>query len=135
MKKICVTCGVEKLLSEFEKQKDRPNHRKHCKKCRYEKRDKEKERIRHREYMVERRIKDPDALRMNWERSRYGVCKEDIGIKHCMICGSTNRLCIDHDHASGRVRGILCSQCNFGLGSFRDNPIFLELAIKYLIGN
>ena len=132
MTKICATCGEEKPLSAFEKQKDRPNHRKNCKVCRYHQRDREKEKKRHREYMAERRKNDPDAVRINWERSTYGVAKEDLGIKHCMICGGTKRLCIDHDHGTGQVRGILCTACNFGLGAFKDNPIFLEAAIRYL---
>ena len=56
----------------------------------------------------------------------------------CAICGYTqiekNRFfpCIDHDHSTGKVRGILCSACNKGLGYFKDNISYLENAIKYL---
>lgn len=39
---------------------------------------------------------------------------------------------IDHDHKTGRVRGILCPQCNTGLGFFKDNPFILRNAIRYL---
>jgi Recombination endonuclease VII len=51
----------------------------------------------------------------------------------CAICGT--RLVsphIDHDHATGTVRGILCPPCNHGLGHFRDSVINLRRAIKYL---
>lgn len=53
----------------------------------------------------------------------------------CGICGQLpngNRLAIDHDHGTGEVRGLLCQQCNTGLGSFRDNLELLKRAIAYL---
>jgi hypothetical protein len=40
---------------------------------------------------------------------------------------------IDHCHDSKKIRGILCGHCNTGLGAFRDNPFYLEAAIKYLL--
>lgn len=51
----------------------------------------------------------------------------------CAICGRKERLCVDHNHANGKVRGLLCSSCNKGLGFFKDNPQFLASAIQYLI--
>lgn len=39
---------------------------------------------------------------------------------------------IDHDHVTGKARGLLCSECNLGLGKFRDSPAFLASAIAYL---
>lgn len=59
----------------------------------------------------------------------------------CAICGATEnigfsssrRLHIDHCHATGIVRGILCAFCNTGLGAFRDRPDLLKRAIEYLL--
>lgn len=50
----------------------------------------------------------------------------------CKICGNKTDLVIDHCHKSTRVRGLLCNQCNTGLGCFKDNPDFLTCAIEYL---
>lgn len=58
----------------------------------------------------------------------------------CDICGNTistkikKGYHIDHNHVTGKVRGILCAHCNQGLGHFRDNILFLENAINYLKG-
>lgn len=53
----------------------------------------------------------------------------------CECCGlkpTKRELSLDHDHKTGRFRGWLCSNCNMGLGLFRDNPTALESAIRYL---
>lgn len=58
----------------------------------------------------------------------------------CGICGSAKVGCskrygnfhVDHDHRTGRIRGLLCQGCNVGLGAFRDNPETLAKAIEYL---
>lgn len=41
-------------------------------------------------------------------------------------------LVMDHDHATGIVRALLCHPCNIGLGGFKDNPAHLRLATTYL---
>jgi len=42
------------------------------------------------------------------------------------------RLCIDHNHSTGQVRGLLCTRCNRTLGLFKDRPELLERARLYL---
>jgi len=54
----------------------------------------------------------------------------------CDICGSqpkeSKRHSIDHCHITGVIRGLLCDDCNIGLGKFKDNPTLLEKAKEYL---
>lgn len=54
--------------------------------------------------------------------------------KVCAICQepSATKLFRDHDHKTGYIRGLLCSNCNAGLGMFKDNPRLLAAAIVYL---
>lgn len=55
----------------------------------------------------------------------------------CAICGThqndlRQNLCIDHNHTTGKIRGLLCHQCNLVLGNALDNIGVLENAIQYL---
>lgn len=52
--------------------------------------------------------------------------------KHCAICKQETKLVVDHDHASGKIRGMLCRYCNLGLGHFKDSSELLRAAAKYL---
>lgn len=75
-------------------------------------------------------------------------CKRAIGSGHgrvnhpsyanfdrvCAICGRDSDLVGDHDHETGYSRGILCRNCNLGLGNFYDSIPKLRAAIRYLGG-
>ena len=55
-------------------------------------------------------------------------------LTECVICGIETSPVVDHDHQTGYVRGGLCSNCNLGLGHFKDSPELLRLAALYLEG-
>lgn len=63
---------------------------------------------------------------------KCGICKEDMIIPLKQRGQPLNIVCVDHDHKTGEVRGLLCSGCNKALGLFKDNTEFLEGAIKWL---
>jgi hypothetical protein len=52
----------------------------------------------------------------------------------CPICQKEMwKPCIDHNHITGKVRGIICGHCNSGLGMLRDNPTILERALQWVL--
>ena len=55
----------------------------------------------------------------------------------CLICGLESVKCLaaDHNHVTGKVRGLLCSNCNTGIGNFKENLDYILNAIKYLKDN
>lgn len=80
-------------------------------------------------------------------RCSYGLKKSDYHALirkqkgKCKICerkpkggglGATGRLVIDHCHSQGKVRGMLCMQCNIGLGMFQHSKKYLAKAVRYL---
>ena len=88
--------------------------------------------------------KHPDRYFKAYILKRYGLTVDEYDniIKQqsnlCAICYtdfqflSKKKIHIDHDHKTNKVRGILCHNCNAGLGLFKDNPLFLQKAIQYL---
>lgn len=78
------------------------------------------------------------------KRRKYGLAQGQLDALRvssvvCAICGGSgsdkgrNRgLHIDHDHTTGKVRGMLCGECNIGIGKFRDDAGLLAKAIWYL---
>lgn len=64
----------------------------------------------------------------------YTFLEQQNGV--CAICGKEcltgERLSVDHNHTSGKVRGLLCRKCNSALGLFNDSPEILSKALDYL---
>lgn len=51
----------------------------------------------------------------------------------CESCGeSMEKICVDHDHQTGKVRGLICHPCNVSIGLMKDDPFRLEKAAQYL---
>lgn len=90
--------------------------------------------------------RNTDRSRNFYLQRRYGITLDEFNEKlgqqgnGCAICGSVSgkankkhdRLTVDHNHATGELRGILCHKCNFGLGHFGDDIELLLKAIEYL---
>ena len=66
-----------------------------------------------------------------WHLRTYGRTLQQGG-DACAICGGTENLAVDHDHATGQTRGNLCRPCNMAIGSFNDDLSLLQKAIAYL---
>ena len=124
MKKKCSKCGVEKDLNEFYKStgKHKFGVMAWCKVC----------------YCEESKITHTKAGRNRYYLKTYNITEAEFNrMKHeqngmCQICGEATNLVVDHNHKSGKVRGLLCNSCNAGIGMFFENFTNLENAKKYL---
>jgi hypothetical protein len=73
-------------------------------------------------------------------KTKYGLTLEEFEEKakqqnyQCAICSEvhTTGLCIDHCHETLKVRDLLCTKCNVGLGMFRENPNIFLKALEYI---
>lgn len=93
-------------------------------------------------------VKHREASRDKLLRRNYGITAEqyeqmqDAQAGLCAICrkpesakhqnGITRRLAVDHCHLTGRVRALLCSNCNHGIGHFKDTPGLMRRAAEYV---
>lgn len=86
---------------------------------------------------------NPDKARAKDRRDKlgqYGLTAADFAARFesqggcCAICGEVLSAdpCIDHDHNTGKVRGLLCRSCNSGIGLLKESPDVLRAAIDYV---
>ncbi|MGH7974923.1 MAG: endonuclease domain-containing protein [bacterium] len=67
----------------------------------------------------------------------YGISKEDYTKalnaqnNRCAICQFKRKLCVDHNHKTGNIRGFLCKHCNSSISLF-ENKVLFEKTLKYL---
>jgi len=163
--KTCKICKEIKPLEAFYKMSQmRDGHRNDCKACnlaakaaRY-RADPEPTKARVRKWQAENREKvldwrrDYAASGRKGENGRRYHLKKKYGLTveqydemllaqggGCAICGRPPRpdiaLYVDHDHATGQVRGLSCFRCNNALGDFNDDPALLASAAAYLDGH
>jgi hypothetical protein len=72
------------------------------------------------------------------QRNKFGLSKVEFQRlldkfhRQCFMCQSKRHLCVDHNHRSNKVRGILCSNCNRALGLVHENKLALKRAVVYL---
>lgn len=95
-------------------------------------------------HATDRKAYDAERVKLKSRlKQTYGITIEDWeGMfssqeGRCAICGKHQSevgkvFSVDHDHETGKVRGLLCHLCNMGLGSFQDDAELLENAMAYL---
>ncbi|MEU8400132.1 endonuclease domain-containing protein [Nonomuraea sp. NPDC048892] len=126
--KRCPRCSDIKTLSDFGRNRASTDGlTSYCRPC-------------HARVTLENRIKNHGSDRNYKLKLRYGITEDDFermlaqqgGL--CAVCRAVPGAFVDHCHRTGAVRGILCFNCNNGLGHFGDNLVLLELAALYLDG-
>jgi len=104
-------------------------------------------RLENAEYVKQTKQNTPKKVQKNWQlKSKYGITLEDYNqlfIQQngcCKICERhqsqfKKALAVDHCHSTGKVRGLLCTSCNNGLGRFKDSAELLKIAANYIEAN
>ncbi len=156
----CSQCKEYKPKEEFYSRKSRKRgHNYRCKMCEkaYTQQPHARELLRERARRYSHRLKkeNPEEYYRRSRRSclnQYGLTEKDYeellekqnGV--CAICGKPpygkraahnqeSKLHIDHNHTTGKVRGLLCTRCNTSIGGFDENISIIEKAIQYLKEN
>lgn len=138
--KQCSKCKELKPLTDFNRRSDyKHRYKSACKLCSRE--DPKLKAERNKKWIENNaeHFKDKTLLRkFGISLSDYNklLTKQDNRCAICRISKSDLRrdLSVDHDHATGKVRGLLCDPCNIGLGLFKDNKILLNNATICLNG-
>lgn len=149
-KKICTKCNLEKGFSEFGKMKNgKFGLRAICNECHRESNKQyyveNKDKVSERNTAWQKDVKNKETIRFYQIKRVYGISKtewlEMLNVQNnsCKICNSSSEdlgfFHTDHDHNTGKVRGLLCKNCNTVLGHAKDDIKILEEAIKYLKNN
>lgn len=136
--KQCTKCGEIKPLTEYSQKNSKnrkPALQPRCKICAAQD-------------TREWNIKNKETARERYLQRHYGMSENEYKARllaqnnSCIICGKEfsngsfgpDSPVVDHCHTHGNVRGILCNECNRGLGYFHDNPEALLKAASYLTG-
>lgn len=133
--KTCNRCGKTKTLDSFHTYRNN-ELRSYCKSCHneYNKQWRKRNKRKHSEQNLKHQLR--------WKlKNIYNATIEDYeyivnrsgGL--CEICKKETKLYIDHDHITGKLRGMICNSCNLGLGKLGDSVKALELALEYLKRN
>ena len=77
-------------------------------------------------------FKDYAAL-LEKQNGLCAICKKAETSLHNRT-GKVKALAVDHDHVSGKIRGLLCNKCNRAIGMFGDSTVLMKSAVKYLEG-
>lgn len=142
----CTRCRIAKENSQFYSCKRKVNGlASQCKECtnKYAKTEKRKE---YNRLYSKKRTPARQKAQKKYTLKKYGISIEEYdGLVErqnglCKICKSfkknrKKRLCVDHDHSTGKIRGLLCDKCNRGIGLLRDSQETLANAIEYLKAN
>jgi hypothetical protein len=141
--RICLACEKQLPVICFSLDKRTGKPRSRCKACR--KAENAVWRADHPDYISDNPVANRARVRRHRIRKRFGIDapEYDAIMKTfgpcCQICGKeekqpgrNGRLSLDHDHATGRLRGAICSNCNLVLGLVQDDPHILAKAIEYL---
>ena len=140
--KVCRDCREPKPLDQFPLQKGgRLGRHPLCKPCRAAQERRRYERDRER-ILARKRIDEKYMRRARWRalERKYGLEQHEYEAMFvaqrgcCAICDLRPALLyVDHCHETGRVRGLLCSNCNFAVGELLNDPRLCEAAADYLI--
>jgi hypothetical protein len=131
--KTCKRCKVEKPVLDFAKGRSYGSHA-WCKPCMAEyqltyKQKKGKEYFKNYNFMSKYGITLEEAQKMLADQhNSCALCKKEVQF----LPGFSNAAHIDHCHSSGKVRGILCGNCNTALGKLGDSVETIKNVLKYL---